>query len=66
MECWPVETESTVPNVDLPDRILVNITEGSTKEHSPTMVDIKRFSSYRKLINVTCIILQIAKERSFR
>ena len=71
-EDWPIKTECYVNTNNLPDTVLVNTmnaTEGEVDVVNIVnlnVIDINRFSLYTRLINVTSIILSIARISSFK
>lgn len=67
-ELWPISQENTLDNDQIPD--IIGVTMSATSDnhtiHSSTIIDIDRFSSLRKLVRVTGIILSIVHWRTFR
>lgn len=67
-ELWPISQENTLDNDQIPD--IIGVTMSATSDnhtiHSSTIIDIDRFSSLRKLLRVTGIILSIVHWRTFR
>ena len=72
-EEWPVKTECNVKHGDIPDKITVNliIEDGDGDGTSyitwlNKIIKIELFNSYERLINVTTIVLCIARIASFK
>ena len=67
VEDWPIKADCYVPANKLPDNVLINITRVEEKENleinipNLDIIELKRFNSYNILINVTVIILCIAR-----
>ena len=67
-EKWPVVPEKEIISEELPGYV------GTIRKIEPTMerkvdlevIDVSRFNAYKKLINVTCLVLGIVKGKSFR
>ena len=68
-EEWPVKRDCYVSSEGLPDKMSVNLTLFDEEVPSKTHLDVielKNFNSYNLLLNVTAIILCIARIRSFK
>ena len=68
---WPLETRSDIETQNLPDRYAIHLTEyeepnNSESKMNLSVIDIKRFSSYNKLIRTTAIVLGMARIMSFK
>ena len=69
---WPVKTECYVNANNLPDKVLVNVTAAEKMLNTSdgyvrlNVIELNRFNSYTRLINVTAIVLCIARIASFK
>ena len=66
-QVWPIKLEIIGHHDELSDYLgqifHVNKTTSETKDVG--IIDVTKFNDYKKLINVTCIIINIAVKRSF-
>ena len=63
MQHWPIDYHY---KEKMPDEEIIQIHKVNAVRIDETVLDIKRFNSYNTLINVTAMILRIARQKSFK